>query len=381
VIQLLLKQLERTPNPVFSKTELLAISPHDFEDLKRRKILTYYRPPDDDMETVSQPCCHHGCTLTVQKFGQTYEAFCLNHPGEDAIPIGEDDLNRWCLSMIGLLGQLREANGLDGKAHEIIPDVHYVGYKHYGDTRVGFVFVSSRNDEHLLRLSGLRHLCKSDGALVVMTPTAKIEDVTLNAMLQQDRVVQTALASSLNPNTFVLNVEPVISGMVASSPPVTAEQNNDYDAFGYRCYDRVHIPGSDPATRGNIIVLAGSELRIEDSLFILFLCLVAELKKNDGGWVHRDTLAEEGVVHHEGAFQAFERLRKAVQGGLQGKNAKDFIENARSRGYRISTHPDFVTYDGAKLLNHDNARVRAIAGSLPQFEGRNGPSRSVDPEL
>lgn len=379
MIRFLLEQLERTPNPVFSKRELLAISPHDFEELKRRKILTYYRPPDDDMETVSQPRCHHGCILTVQKLRQTYEAFCLNHPGEDAIPIGEDDLNRWRLSVIGLLGQLRDANGLDGKPHEIEPGCHYVGYRHYGETRVGFVLVSSHNNEHLLRFSGLRHLCKPDDALVIMTPRAKIEDVTLNAMLRQDRVVQTALVVSLNPKTFVLNVEPVISGMVASSPTVTAEQNKDYDQFGYRCYDRVHIPGSDPATRGNIILLAGNELRMEDSLFILFLRLVAELKKNSGGWVHRDTLAEEGVVHHEGAFQAFERLRKAVQGGLQGKSAKDFIENARSRGYRISTHPDFVTFDRAKLLNHDNARVRAVVKGLPQIDNPNCASKSMNP--
>jgi hypothetical protein len=47
VIGFLLKELERAPNPVFSKRELLAISPSDFEDLKRRKIMAHYRPPGD----------------------------------------------------------------------------------------------------------------------------------------------------------------------------------------------------------------------------------------------------------------------------------------------------------------------------------------------
>jgi hypothetical protein len=79
MIKFLLKELEKAPNPLFSKRELLAISLGDFEDLKRRKILTYYRPPEDDMEGIRLPRCQHGCMLTVEKFGELYEAYCLNH--------------------------------------------------------------------------------------------------------------------------------------------------------------------------------------------------------------------------------------------------------------------------------------------------------------
>jgi hypothetical protein len=96
------------------RRELLTISPHAFEDLKRRKILTYYRSPDDDMETLRRPRYQHGCLLTVQKFGELYEAFCLNHPEEDAILVAEDELNRYASSVTGLFGEFRSANHMNG---------------------------------------------------------------------------------------------------------------------------------------------------------------------------------------------------------------------------------------------------------------------------
>jgi len=121
MIKFLLKELEKAPNPVFSKRELLAVSPEDFEDLKCRKILTYGRPPEDDMEGVRWPRCQHGCTLTVQRLGELYEAFCLNHPEEDAILVGEDDLNRWCFSIDALLKEIIQANGIQGGQKKIAP--------------------------------------------------------------------------------------------------------------------------------------------------------------------------------------------------------------------------------------------------------------------
>jgi hypothetical protein len=46
------------------------------------------------------------------------------------------------------------------------------------------------------------------------------------------------------------------------------------------------------------------------------------------------------------------------------KNVQKFIENDGSKNYRISTHPDFITYNKKKLRGHPDGRVREIAKKL-----------------
>jgi len=49
---------------------------------------------------------------------------------------------------------------------------------------------------------------------------------------------------------------------------------------------------------------------------------------------------------------------------LLGKDAKKFIENNASKQYRISTHPDFITYDRGNLLKHTDSTVNTLAKKL-----------------
>lgn len=83
--------------------------------------------------------------------------------------------------------------------------------------------------------------------------------------------------------------------------------------------------------------------------------LLAELKKGKYGWLIK--------------YQSIYRLRKPIEGSLREKDAKKFIENNGSKGYRISTHPDLVTYDRGNLLKHTDAEVKAIAKRLPKDGG------------
>ena len=56
-----------------------------------------------------------------------------------------------------------------------------------------------------------------------------------------------------------------------------------------------------------------------------------------------------------------------IDGGrsvLLGKDAKKFIENNASKQYRISTHPDFITYDRGNLLKHTDSTVNTLAKKL-----------------
>jgi len=102
---------------------------------------------------------------------------------------------------------------------------------------------------------------------------------------------------------------------------------------------------------------SGHTIKMPDAPFRLLVGLVMEQKKGDTlVWLTRHTEA--------GKYQSFERLRKPLKGGLQEKDAKKFIENDGSKRYRISTHPDFVTYERENLLKHTNPEVKALAKKI-----------------
>src|SRR3990172_11115099 len=102
----------------------------------------------------------------------------------------------------------------------------------------------------------------------------------------------------------------------------------------------------------------GHTIKMPDAPFRLLVGLVMEQKKGDTlVWLTRH--AEAGKYH------SFERLRNPLEGSLQEKDAKKFIENDGSKRYRISTHPDFVTYDRGNLLKHTDPEVRELAEKLP----------------
>ena len=65
-----------------------------------------------------------------------------------------------------------------------------------------------------------------------------------------------------------------------------------------------------------------------------------------------NTLYEENIIHDPIRYQKFSELNSRFRGSLLQKNHSDIIENHGSGEYRISIHPDFVTYDKEKLLQH-----------------------------
>jgi len=367
VIKFLLQEIEKNPNPLFTKKELLSLSPKDFQDLTKRKILVYFRPSENDMEKVRLPRCQHGCHLTVVQVEGGLEAVCLEHPEEDPIPIEKDDLNRYAFSTDMLLVQLRTANRIDGNLQRINGGYFYVGYKTYSDNRVGFIFISKIGNEKLVKLSGLKHLCGDDDILVVLTPASKIEDVPLKGRLYHDKIIQTSLASSLDPQTFELPIEKLVSGLLKPKAitELSKRQKFDYEKFEYQCYDKVHIPGTIPMKRSNLMVVNGNEIKMGDYIFILFLRFVVELKKKKGGWVNIYTLESEGVITDVLKYQIYSNLRTALEGSLLDKDGQKCIQSDGSKNYRISTHPDFVTYDKKKLLAHQDRQIREIAKKLP----------------
>jgi hypothetical protein len=118
----------------------------------------------------------------------------------------------------------------------------------------------------------------------------------------------------------------------------------------------MHIPGTASRKRSNDININGHKIKMPDSAFVLFMELLVELKKGKGGWLTK--------VVDAGKYQIFDRVRQPLQGSLQSKDAKKFIENNASKQYRISTHPNFVTFDRDNLLKHPDATIKDLAKKL-----------------
>jgi len=154
------------------------------------------------------------------------------------------------------------------------------------------------------------------------------------------------------------------SGLKSCEKGQVWEQKKQYEDYEYKCFDKIDIPGNNSNNRSNEIFVNGVKIKISDSIFLLLLRLIVELKKGKGGWVNKYTLHEEQIVTDPDKYQIYSNLRSALQGSLLNKDAKKFIENDGSKNYRISTCPDFITYNKEKLLNHKDSDIKKLAEQL-----------------
>ena len=99
------------------------------------------------------------------------------------------------------------------------------------------------------------------------------------------------------------------------------------------------------------------KIKLDDSVFKLFLRLVLELKRKKQGRVNRHSLGSDSIIVDVEKFQIYSNLRMALQGSLLDKDGQKFIENNGAKQYRISLHPDFIAYDREKLLKHPDTSI------------------------
>ncbi len=118
--------------------------------------------------------------------------------------------------------------------------------------------------------------------------------------------------------------------------------------------------------RSNEIEVNDHKIRLGDSMFKLFLRFVLELKKNKGGWINRHSLGSDSIITDVDKFQIYSNLRTALQGSLLDKDGQKFIENNGSKQYRISLHPDFITYHREMLIKHPDSIIQELAKKLPK---------------
>ena len=84
------------------------------------------------------------------------------------------------------------------------------------------------------------------------------------------------------------------------------------------------------------------------------MTLVTELKSNNDGWVDIEKFVADIDLSFTGRHQLMERLRNDLTKikELDKNIAKKLIENKKGGFYRISNHPDFISYKKNDLLEN-----------------------------
>jgi len=154
------------------------------------------------------------------------------------------------------------------------------------------------------------------------------------------------------------------------------DQKNDIDEIKLtdsqrkddKRYYRINIIGKDEnRKKENYIEIDGNGIELGKNNFILFVKLALELKRNNEGWVNIESFVQEIDLSFTGRHQLIGRLRENLMKikALDNNSVKELIENKKGGFYRIFTHPDFITFNMEKLLNHKDPRVRKLAEELP----------------
>lgn len=350
----LLKHAEGLPEAKFYESELARISSAGFASLKKQKHLLYDQYDFENEHYYDK----RGNEYFVRKYNDKWIATSTEDSDISPIYLKTQDLNRYTFSIQPMLDQIRAKNSLAKNVNAVTSRVWYIGEKAVIQNNIG-IFVALLSDDQVAEaeLLGLKAKTgKMDGALV-LCPAYQIKSQDLLSKLAGQNVFCLTFKEAFKKDGTI-NFGKVRFDQAAGqqAQKLTAQQTADYTKYAYQCYDVLHIPGTASRKRSNNININGHMIKMPDAAFTLLMELVVELKKGKGGWLTK--------VVEAGKYQIFDRVRSPIRGSLLGKDGLKFIEGDQSKKYRISTHPDFVTYDRANLLNHADATIKALAKKL-----------------
>ncbi|MCX5786082.1 MAG: hypothetical protein NTX59_10365 [Elusimicrobia bacterium] len=348
----LLKHLEGLPDATFYESELACISSSGFSALKKQKYLLFDQY-DFEQETY---CDKRGNERFVQKVNGRWIATSTEDSGISPVYLKEQDLNRYAFNVQPLLANIKTGNDLTKNVDAVTSRIWFIGEATVIQNNIG-VFMAFVSDDEQARaeLLGLKaKIGKMDGILV-LCPSYVIKSQDLLSKLAGQNIVCLTFKEAFRKKDYAIDYSKARFGQASgqSSPKLTARQTADYTKYKYKCYDKLHISGTAPMKRSNSIIVNGHTIKMPDEAFRLIIELVVELKKRKGGWLTKKM--------EEGKYQIFDRVRKPLEGSLQDKDGKKFIENDGSKHYRISTHPDFVTYELRNLKKHADSVVSGFA--------------------
>jgi len=358
LLPFLLKHIEGSPETRFFERDITRISPAGFSSLRKQKYLVFDQYDFEDESYFDK----QGNERFVRRVNGRWVATSTEDPEISPIYLEAEDLNRYSFRVQPFLEEIKARNALPKNIDRITPRVYFIGEKAVLHDNVS-VFVAFLGDDEQAEaeLLGLRAKIVKVDKVLVLCPMHVITSQDLLGRLARQQVTCLTFQEAFNGKDYVIDFSKVrfeqVGGQVA--PKLTAKQTVDYTKYRYKCYDRLHIPGTSPMKRSNDLSVNDHSIKMPDAPFKLLIELVVELNKGKGGWLAINT--------EEGNYQIFDRLRNPIEGSLLEKDAKKFIENDGSKRYRISTHPDFVTYDKDILRKHTDPEVRELAKNCPRM--------------
>ncbi|MBN1971794.1 MAG: hypothetical protein JW870_20715 [Candidatus Delongbacteria bacterium] len=161
-------------------------------------------------------------------------------------------------------------------------------------------------------------------------------------------------------------IEPTIDERIKAE--LTESQEEDYKKHGYNCRSKINIMGKDNyLKKENYVEIDDNGVELSENNYLIFLRLVLEIKRSKEGWVHVERFIQDTNLQLSGHFQLIARLRQNLQKIkiMDEKEVKKFIENKKGGFYRISNHPDFISYDKEQLMQVDEGKIQDIIKQLP----------------
>lgn len=356
----LLKQLEGSPETKFYEARLKDISAVGFADLKRQKHLLFDQYDPEEESYFGR----NGDERIIRKINGKWLG--TSESGR-SIELKDQDLKRYLLNISPLLDEIKTKNNLARNINRITPRVHYVGEKTVLGNSVG-IFVVLLSDDIVAEaeLLGIRSKIDTVDNILILCPSFVITSQDFLARLSGQNIVCCTFQEVLGEKDKVIDFSKIQFRREADQgvPKLTQKQKADYDKFKFKCYDRVYIPGTSSIKRSNDVEINSHKLKIPNQVFPFLIQLVVALKSGGDGWVTRKA--------NPGKHQFYDNFRTPIEGSLINKNGKDFLQNGGEGQWRLSVHPDFITYERANLMKHTLKDVREFAKKLPQQGKTNG---------
>lgn len=212
---------------------------------------------------------------------------------------------------------------------------------------------------------------------IILQRTYKLNYWNIEEMLKMHKdtlMILESIESDLNTirNSKRYKIENItsIEEILKNKKKITDKQNEDYEKYGYKCFDKIYIPGERPIQENCRIILNGKDTLVDEANFKLLLRLVIQIKngKNEG-WVNMpDIITDESPFRTVNDYHNYiYRLRKDLSHNLLNQNPSDFIVNNTIGNYKITTDPDNITYNRENLMKNflNDQYILKLAEQLP----------------
>lgn len=356
VLKHILKCNENVYKDIFCESKLKSLSPAYFNTLLTNQLLVEVYQDPEQITHYDE----NGTAYRVRKEGNDYFGHRSRGEGDANIKLTKADITFYKFSFEVLCQLIREANSFSGKYLAPTKRIHFIGKtkkdKNVICSCIGLFDSDRTAKQELLALSSNFSQYQY---FVVLSPSFELDEELSGRFYDKGLLYRTFEMGCDNNWEIDLSDIKLKENQDSKSaiPELTKKQEADYKEYAYKCYDEIYLSGTCKRKGSNDIYVNGEKDNMPDEALIWFIQFVTELRKREGGWI------KTGV--EPGKHAVFERVRKSFKNRLRlDKKGTDIIQNRGGGEYRISTHPDFVTYERSALMNHRDSTIKSLARKL-----------------